>query len=261
MAKENKKSKGGWIAGVIIALLGGAILSGGAIYFWQQSQINDLDGQLTTANRSLDSVREDLRRAQNELSKPNAPELTDDRILLTATNVADLQSKYPNASADFVFDEGNSTVKYVEPTHGLQVDIPVNDAWASDLFRVEPFEVLTRRTESSGGVSNEVPVIEFGPFTEFEGGGWVRTHSITVEDSRSTNAAIAEANSLSGGFFTVSPTIDQVGDKTVVKYSNGGLCGQANMEVIGEDYNYVVTILCRDDFDALRDIVKTMEFI
>ncbi len=285
-ASKNNKNNAVWILILIFAPLATAAIAGIIVFVIMDGKAQTLESQLDDANRSVMDLQEIVKGVQdksNVLEEGKKEVSTDDRELLTIDNTDEIAAKYAESidgrpdycsfSEKFNNDPATTTEHFEDQSLGLAVDIPYNPDWATKELRVLPYEEFSRTVISDPpqgleGSEETNAGISYGPFTVFEGCGWIRTGGILVTEQRSTQEAIDAIKDLygSGGDptfdpFIVEPVVDQVGALTVVKHNAVGLCGNATIEVIGDDYNYVFTSLCADDFDELEDIVKSVELI
>lgn len=253
------------VVGFIIAALGGVGIGAISVYAWQRSEIKQLRQEFETNNQQLQQQVQQLQE-QVTTARKSTPEgetaPVDERTLLTYKNVTNYNNpEDPQCEAKFNQAEADTTVKYESKKWGFSAEIPYNQQWASDEFRIDPYEEI--KSQPGDGPPNLNGVVVFGNFSVFEGCSWVRSHYIDIIDARTSAEAIADIKEQNAEFLVTPPKKTTLGDLTVVEYGTSGLCEMPAIEVIGEKYNYVFRPICGDakDFDDLGEIVATVELI
>ncbi len=182
----------------------------------------------------------------------------DDRILLTYDNISQycnpVEDTTPCQEEEFNVDDANTAETYENSEKGIRVELPYNSDWGSERFRILPYETNPYNSD----------VISFGPISQGEGGGWGRgLWSLTFKEAKTADEVIADLNE-NDPDLTGQPEKSTINGINVVEYISAGMVNYYNIEVIGENYNYLFitgTSGSNNLFSDLEDIVETFEFI
>lgn len=186
------------------------------------------------------------------------PEISGNRILLTPENRSQY-NKFGNeeeiktsCETKFNFDLPNTSVIYTSQKWGVSFEVPFNNNWGNEKFKLNPYDV-----NSEGYVS-------YGPIGSFEGCGWSRDQSVTMLKKKTALEILAYLNR-NGDYEQLTglqkPEIVNINGLEVVKYEDNGLCYYPIMVVIGKNYNYEFRPLCGGTFKDVEVRVKTVKLI
>ncbi len=268
-------NKKGWIMGIVVGALGGAVIAGVAVWMIQATSLKELSANLDSTKITLEQTQLQLNQliANQQVAIEKPPEETDSRKLFTAENMQELLGEgVPCSPLDFNTDPAATTVKFEDKTLGLSVEIPFNNDWGTKDFRILPYEMITRVVESSvveGTIAEteETTLLHFGPYQTGEGGGCGRRMQLAFEDPMTADAVLAEARAEETPEKTGGAELPNLASKktinglTVVEYDHGLICNFPTIEVIGKKHNYKLYSVCAGGYEVLEQAVRSMEFI
>ena len=181
-------------------------------------------------------------------------ESKDERILLTSENIYQYNPPTdPGCYEKFNQDSPNTTIDYYNKEKGISFRVPYNSNWGNEKYKINPYEEYS---DESG------EYILFGSITDFEACSWVRTYALYFHPVKSAENIIKDIKKhIDPELFIIEPTKKSINGLDIVEYQSHGLCDSGELEVIGENYNYILRPLCGADFEFLENIVKSIELI
>ena len=252
---------------MIGAFIGGALIAGLIVFFWQRSNVNEANQQAVELGQALlDQLDDDHQIPEDPEPEPIATttKTQDDRTLLEPSSGRNYNpDEFTNDNTDSCFvdfnqDAASTTVTYESSARGLQLDLPHNPDWGTDEYRINPYD------EISGSLfDGSSPALLYGPLLSgVEGCGWIRDTRIEFLEARSVAEAKQAAQDSGNLEF---PTTDlesvTIGGHTVVLYRyEHGFCEDFTYEVIGEEQNYQIGG-CHLGEQTPEEIIESMEFI
>lgn len=162
-------------------------------------------------------------------------------------------------------DRATSTVHYINFEHGFKVDIPYNKSWGTKKIYPAPFELFNPES----GASQQY-VIKFGPLVVTGEGeiGLERPYYISVSKHRDIDQIESDFKKEISGYDLGSDKWPP-GEKLIINGlpvfhgMHSILCEHHEYEIVGKNYNVVVSSACDDTEEAgkvLLDVIKSMKF-
>jgi len=221
-----------------------AFLSGLSVYFWQQSSISKLKEELANQRLQIHPLQEEIQNISPTVTQPTP--FIDSRILLTPDNIEEYNKPYETAcDVKFNYDKPNTTVVYQNSTNGFSVSIPFNPSWGNDKYRINPYDEKNN-------------LISFGYIIPLEACSWTRLNTILVKPAMT----VEETQSDLSSNFVIKQTLEKIKLSNGLigfKYIDEGLSRIYTIEVVGEKYNYKISMW--PDLDSVGTEFKSVETI
>lgn len=173
----------------------------------------------------------------------------DDRTLLTMENRGEV---LPNdilevCNLEWNTEKPNTVKHYVNSDGTFEMDVPVNEGWGNDEFRILPYE-------------ERIDGIFFGTVRRGEGCGPVREYVLHVAPSRSIYdiVEIFKNDSAYPEGYTETIQATVVSGYTAYEYLEIGLCTTPVIEIVGPTQNYRLSPLCGGEMSDLEHIAQSI---
>jgi hypothetical protein len=142
---------------------------------------------------------------------------------------------------------GDATVaiRYTNAGAGISVDVPYNPEWGTDEYYVEPYD-------------EEDDVISFGRAHAFEACSWIREFEMAFNAAANAEDRLAELNRDDS---VTSAERLTVGGKDAVMWYSSGLCDYVDLEVAGDEHNYLFSSTCGAEDDIRDQLMRAAESI
>lgn len=194
-------------------------------------------------NQPQEQTKNDAASNQQK-EKPNDGQV-DSRILLTPQNISQYFTSSTTACDEtFNNDTANSQIAYNDDEKGISFEIPFNQNWGSNKYRLNPYDLN----------NND---LSFGSMSAFEGCSTIRSYSLDFKPAKPVVKVVAEIEQ------GITPITTKINDLTVVKYAQADMCTNSFMEVIGQKYNYLFSTSCGGDAvkdsQSLENIIKSVK--
>lgn len=283
MPNETPSSKTGaqWALYLILVLLAVAVVALAVMNATRSRAPAQLESENASLRDRVMQLESELRRTGQPVppaatSTPPAPEPAptsgpapaNGRLLLTTdryedfnfsaqfakNNYKDLAQEESVYASPWNFDAPNRTERYVDATRGFQVDLPYNDRWGNNIFRLPAYDV------EAGGKT-----VWYGPIGGAEGGGWVREYHLSLVTSTDAEARVQQIRETTPiEFLEVQPSIITINGRKTVRWAESGLCTVPVLEVTGAAFNIVIAPICgtaeASSFEKLEAVARTIEF-
>ncbi len=177
----------------------------------------------------------------------------DDIVKAFKTNSLPDPNDWAMCAVQFNSDAPDEWVEYQDKNYGMVWQIPYNVKWGNEAISVPLIDPNFGRQDN----------LVFGPIIAgFEGGcGWERNLRIQYKPSQSADELKQELEDKWGGLAV--PVVKTVGRREVVTYTSAGLCEGYHAEIVGEDYNYLLSAACSGldgEAELLEEIVRRAIF-
>lgn len=179
----------------------------------------------------------------------------DNRILLTLENERLYNSGTTTEERCIKFntDPANTYVNYRNQDKGLSIEMPFNQKWGNDQYRIDPYEVVAENQR-----------VHFSYVMPLEGCSWYRPEYLTFLPQKSLTESIQEIESEFEGDCRVTTQVIVINEMDVIKYEPP--CGMAYFvyyRVIGEKFNYELfsSFNQPERVTELENMIKTIKFI
>jgi hypothetical protein len=159
-----------------------------------------------------------------------------------------LTEPYIGCDRTVIENPPNRTVTYLDHDRGIAFDIPYNQNWGSDTFRVAPVEI-----------SDES--VLFGPAfpSVHVSCAWKRVYELAFLRARSADDVLA---GLRGGMLSDNKAeIKIISNKRVVRSEEEGFGRIVHMQVEGNRYNYEFTATCGSDESCEGDLEEIIRSV
>jgi len=226
-----------------------------------------------TAESTEDELKQEVMNTLARLLKEN----NGDRILLTHQNQEVFEEVFsgpiPGPGADCLveFDDSppNSQVTYTNNKYKFNLQLPFNNAWGNETFRLKAIEGPYRDEQVNFGPYFNA--VLFGPMDIFFGGGcgWQRRYTLEISDPQPFNTllrSIAEDLQDTYGIplrEDVKPATKTINRFKTISYIEPGICGTPTMIIFGEDFSMELRTGCEgtptetfDIFEAVAQSIK-----
>lgn len=166
-----------------------------------------------------------------------------------------------NLVADFDCDadlgqtlEPNQSVAFEHDDWEIALDVPFNNSWGGEKFRLLPYEVTT---------AVYPPGIYFGPVRNgYSNCGFFRYYHLSKEEPMSVQSFIdglkeyynwnpnADYNEL-----LALPKVEEANGVMLTSYQLGGKCVTSHVMIFGKDNNYLLEGAC-ESFSEVEDLLE-----
>jgi len=237
---------------IIIILIVVAVLAiAGVVLAWQtgfsiDKKIADLATAIGQQNQSLGDRLERLESGLNadtpeNLIENNNQDNNQERILLTNNNIGQYnKGTSQDCDEDFNQSPYNKWANYQNKERGISLNIPYNDQWGNDQYRLNPYEQINNS-------------LIFGPIRGGEACSWTRVYKLEFLPVKSASEVIGSL--LGTEKFITQKTFSGL---TAVEYESSGLLQYANLEIIGQKFNYRLTMDCGSQCQAQFSLLEAM---
>jgi len=245
---------------ITIAILVFAIMIGGSIGVWYYTKVaiplNKIAGNQKVLFEQIKKLQVDEVEKEDEVVEEEEEEI-EYPITLTNKNI-NYEDIDREDIKELFKEDANTTVEYSNKEWGIEFNIPFNEKWGDENYKIEPFDQSLPE--------DDFKCVHFGKFQAGEG-GYGREFGICVEESKDAKTVINEFKESAGWAELLSgPDIKYINGIEIVQYQVIGLGNPYHVEIIGNDYNYLIwhgvppTASINED-ERLREIIKSIKFI
>ena len=242
-----------------------ALIIGGGIYVWQQSNLDEtkniLEQQISYLKNQVTTLQSEQKtKTLSTMIKTNTKS-NNDCSCYNGRNQAVGTGCYEN-EANSYFKEGfnnepaNTFLKYHNEEKGIAFNIPYNNNWGSENCAVKPYVEI-----------EEYSTIHFGDPWSWDG---YSDFSLKFKTPQKAEEIIEREINECKGFNQVTgeeyvachpnAKITTINNLPAATWDDSGMLPYKHIEVIGEKYNYLFSTVDGIE-DELIEIIKTVELI